>query len=71
MTESFFEFCIFCCFVDYVDTLQELLEEVVDNPRPFQEMRDAIEVPPALSAEYERPDAEAALSRWSRFAAEP
>ena len=59
-----------CSVLDYVDKLQQLLMDVLDNPRPFQKKIEAIEVPPALSAEYERPGSDEDLTRWSRFAPE-
>ena len=60
--------CLFAR-VDYVDALQRLvLEEVVFNPGPYQQLRDEVEVPEDLCAAYERPNMEEAVaSRWSRY----
>ena len=57
--------------LDYVDNLQQQLMDVLDNPRPFQRRIGAIDVPPALCAEYERPGPDEDLAIWSRFAPEP
>ena len=52
-----------------MDTLQRLvLEEVVINPGPYQQLRDQVEVPDNLTASFERPNIQEAMaSKWSRY----
>ncbi|XP_052423624.1 uncharacterized protein LOC127966567 [Carassius gibelio] len=57
---------------NYVDDLMKLVfEEVIVDPAPFVEELQAIPVPMAISAEFERPSKEEAIARHvSRFSRE-
>ena len=58
----------FCHFAEYVDQLLErLFTDVVRDPVKYQQVRDAIQVPPNLCANFARPSESDFTRVVSRF----